>query len=1043
MSLGSSYRKFGSRPLWAGALLASAAITGVSAPTLAQAQSSAPERVRSFDIAPQAVVDALTDFGRQSGLQVSMDADQVRGLSSPGVQGTMTPSQALVRLLASTGLAARIEGRIVSLRKVSVAGADQPRSDTVLLGSLRVEGTALGSASSETGAERDARQKDAIYDQDVSSTFASREEVERYKGVNTADVLKGMVNVFSGDARNGGALDPSIRGIQGPGRVPVIIDGTEQALTVWRGYNGASNRSYVDPSLISGLQVLKGPVSTRGINGSTGGAVVINTLDANDILQPGKNFGIELKLEGGNNSTNPRLPMLLTGQDYRTIPGFVCPGVGASPTYAYCDPSLRVNLRTPDDNEAFSAGDRAVRLAAAGRIGDFDLFGAYAYRERGNYFSGKTAPGYYSQENLPLNSHTFVRKLGLNYEPGNEVPNTSSELESFLLKATWRIADDQALQIGFRDSKSTFGDILPSRIFTVGGPTFGNVQWPLSKVHAQAYNAEYKWQPGGRWIDFRATAWATDTVSDTYSSGGFPNAAADPSFGGDPTIVNTAISNSDNDRYGFTASNQFNLSSKLSFLLEGNWQHERLRSGDEYSTAAANGWRQLPRAGRREEYRINFSGEWRPTSFLKLNAGLSYSGYWAEDDFLPEYLRRQGGSISPPVTTSWSTSYQTAGFGLADYETHLRNQYSGFGFPPELIDLIIPADLEAYAANPFPFDINHTGPEWNPGPDGRFERADNICLNGSLSSVANYSGSCVAIPNNTFVPVTEAKRKSGHGWAPTVSATAYISSASRAYVRYAEAYRFPSMFESTIGFSASINPLRDLKPERIRSWEAAWIQDLRPLFRLGEGQHADLKLTWFHNTTRDVIERSTGLMFSNIDKQVIAGFELQARFDNGSFFTDLSASHMTTNKVCDESVATQLDPSRGRVPDCVKYGFLSGFLLTQATPEDTVNWTVGGRFFDRRLEVGGRFTWYAGYDNPQLAEFTNADDCIGGCFLNIPYTWGEIITLDAYAKFRINDRFSAELSGLNLNNRYYLDPLSRSMLPAPGRTVRLSLTGRF
>ena len=1039
MNSGGSYKDCEKRRFWADALLASAAIGGLSVPVVAQAQAQGreAETTRSFDIAPQSVVGALTDFGRQSGLQVSMDADQVRGLSTQGVRGTMTPRQALDRLLASTGFAARIEGRIVSLRRVPVATADQPRSDTVVLDSLRVQGSGATQAN-ETGTERDVRQKDAIYDQGISSTYAGKEEIERYKGVNTADVLKGMVNVFSGDARNGGALDPSIRGIQGPGRVPVIIDGTEQALTVWRGYNGASNRSYIDPSLISGLQVLKGPVSTRGVNGSTGGAIVINTLDADDILQPGKNVGIELRLEGGNNSTHPSLPTLLTGQDYRTIPGFVCPGLGSSPTYSYCDPSLRVTLRTPDDNESFSAGDRAIRLALAGRVGDFDLFGAYAFRERGNYFSGETAPGYYQQDDLPLNSHTFIRKLGLNYEPGNEVPNTSSELESFLAKATWRIADDQALQIGFRDSKSTFGDILPSRIYTTDGPTFGNVQWPLSKVHAQAYNAEYKWQPGGRWIDFRATGWATDTASATYSSGGFPNAA---SFQ-DPILVNTAISHSDNSRYGFAASNQFNLSSKLNFLVEGNWQHERLRSGDEYSTAAANGWRQLPRAGRREEYRINLSGEWRPTSFLKLNASLAYSGYWSKDDFLPEYLQRQGGSISRPVITSFSTSYETIGSSLADYELYWRNILGSSGVPAEEIDAILPIFLSSYDPN-VPFNITHNGPDWVPDADGRFRRADNICLNGSLSNVANRTGNCVAIANNTFVPITEAGRESGHGWAPTVSATAYLSSASRVYARYAQAYRFPSMFESTIGFSASINPLRDLKPERIQSWEAAWIQDLRPLFRLGEGQHADLKLTWFHNTTRDVIERSTGLMFSNIDKQVIAGFEMQARFDNGHFFTDVSASHMTTNKVCDESVATQMDPARGRVPDCVKYGFLAGFLLTQATPEDTVNWTLGGRLFDRRLEVGSRLTWYSGYDNSQLADFTNPDDCIGGCFLNIPYTWGEIVTFDAYAKFRISDRFSAELSGLNLNNRYYLDPLSRSMLPAPGRTVRLSLTGRF
>ncbi|GAA3264718.1 hypothetical protein GCM10020258_31510 [Sphingomonas yabuuchiae] len=176
--------------------------------------------------------------------------------------------------------------------------------------------------------------------------------------------MTGMVNVLSGDARNSGALDPSIRGIQGPGRVPVVIDGTEQALTVWRGYNGASNRAYVDPNLISGLQVLRGPTDKGNIRSSTGGTVVINTLDADDVLQPGRIFGLDLKLEGGNNSTDPRLPTLLTGRDYRTVPGFP----RTSPSFALNDPYLRVVPRTGSDNHFLSFGDRAVRVAGAVRI---------------------------------------------------------------------------------------------------------------------------------------------------------------------------------------------------------------------------------------------------------------------------------------------------------------------------------------------------------------------------------------------------------------------------------------------------------------------------------------------------------------------------------------------------------------------------------------------------------------------------------------------------------------------------------------------------
>src|SRR3546814_17619928 len=96
-------------------------------------------------------------------------------------------------------------------------------------------------ADLETGAERDARGYNEVYDLDISSSFAGREEVERYKGVNTADVLKGRVNVFSGDARNGGRIDHSTRGMQGQGRVQVLLAGTERAPKGVRGYTQASN----------------------------------------------------------------------------------------------------------------------------------------------------------------------------------------------------------------------------------------------------------------------------------------------------------------------------------------------------------------------------------------------------------------------------------------------------------------------------------------------------------------------------------------------------------------------------------------------------------------------------------------------------------------------------------------------------------------------------------------------------------------------------------------------------------------------------------
>ncbi|VEB69577.1 Outer membrane receptor for ferric coprogen and ferric-rhodotorulic acid [Providencia rustigianii] len=122
---------------------------------------------------------------------------------------------------------------------------------------------------------RDQKGSDDQYDRDESNIYISKEAVERYKGTNPADVLNHGVGVYSGDARNSGALDPNVRGIQGQGRVPVTVDGTEQAITVWRGYNGANNRNYVDPNMISSITVVKSPMLDRDIRTSIGGGVSV------------------------------------------------------------------------------------------------------------------------------------------------------------------------------------------------------------------------------------------------------------------------------------------------------------------------------------------------------------------------------------------------------------------------------------------------------------------------------------------------------------------------------------------------------------------------------------------------------------------------------------------------------------------------------------------------------------------------------------------------------------------------------------------------
>jgi iron complex outermembrane receptor protein len=59
---------------------------------------------RTFNISAQPLGGALALFGQQSGRQISADSATVRGLSTSGVQGTLTIEEALRRLLVGTGL---------------------------------------------------------------------------------------------------------------------------------------------------------------------------------------------------------------------------------------------------------------------------------------------------------------------------------------------------------------------------------------------------------------------------------------------------------------------------------------------------------------------------------------------------------------------------------------------------------------------------------------------------------------------------------------------------------------------------------------------------------------------------------------------------------------------------------------------------------------------------------------------------------------------------------------------------------------------------
>ncbi|WP_421999626.1 TonB-dependent siderophore receptor [Reyranella sp.] len=98
-----------------------------------QAQGGTP---RSFAIPGQPLATALMEFAEQSGWQVSAHGDLVQGKASTGVSGTMTPEQAIARLLAGTGLVASVTGG----NTVTVSGPAPAPRGVLQLDPVQVQG---------------------------------------------------------------------------------------------------------------------------------------------------------------------------------------------------------------------------------------------------------------------------------------------------------------------------------------------------------------------------------------------------------------------------------------------------------------------------------------------------------------------------------------------------------------------------------------------------------------------------------------------------------------------------------------------------------------------------------------------------------------------------------------------------------------------------------------------------------------------------------------------------------------------------------------
>lgn len=242
------------------------------------------------------------------------------------------------------------------------------------------------------------------------------------------------------------------------------------------------------------------------------------------------------------------------------------------------------------------------------------------------------------------------------------------------------------------------------------------------------------------------------------------------------------------------------------------------------------------------------------------------------------------------------------------------------------------------------------------------------------------------------------------------------------YGSYKNAARLPSLFESTGGFATVVDP--NLGPETSKTWEVGTNVSRDGIF--ADDDSLRFKASYFDSTIDDYINRtrvsSTVMRIRNIEQAKFSGVDLSARYERGGFSAELGGSYYTNVEYC-VTVAT-----------CANSSLASDYATNYVPPEYQVNLTLTQTMLDERLALSGRIS----HIGPRAADAQAPG--AGGASLIAQIPWKPYTLVDVWASYKLTDYAKLSLSVENLMDVYYVEPLSLTRVPSPGRTLKISLT---
>ncbi len=288
-----------------------------------------------------------------------------------------------------------------------------------------------------------------------------QEQINQAQPTRLSDIFVGMPGVSTPERGDDPGSSINIRGLQDFGRVATLVDGVPQDFQ--RSGHFANGQFYLDPEMVGGVDVVRGPVANIYGSGAIGGVAAFQTKDLNDILLPGEIAALQSHVMYGSN-----------GSEW------------LASTFG---------------------GERSAQ-------GDIFLGGVY--RDSGNYISG----------NGTLNSLQCTASCAgwpTTTIPGNtSVPNTGDQTESGLVKLTMRPGEGQQIKLTAvtYNTDYNFGDTTGAGATIPGIGVFGE------NIKNQTVNGQYTFKsPESSLVDFNSNVYwnqtlVHETVQVPYVQGG-------------------------------------------------------------------------------------------------------------------------------------------------------------------------------------------------------------------------------------------------------------------------------------------------------------------------------------------------------------------------------------------------------------------------------------------------------------------------------------------------------------------------------------------